>query len=158
MNVLFQQVNDLSGKYNSDMFKIFNNDKDGLIKLNYKDDYRYCIEKNISKNNYDEDEFIHLFKDENFDMNDFLYPKKGSKEWIKEQSEIIQILIKENKLKEASDLLKEIKNAEFHILNYEQRISIDKMYNYLLEKMNNLLIVKIKCDIFYSLIEIQQYG
>ncbi len=80
-------------------------------------------------------------KENEFNFEEFLTPKKGSKNWIKEQSEIIYNMIHENKINEAAALIREIKNFDFSNINYETKIEIDKVFNYLIDHLSNTLIV-----------------
>lgn len=95
-----------------------------------------------SEANFDDEENANMEKEE-FIIEEFLKPKKGSKNWLKEQSEIIYNLIHENKITEAAALIREIKNFNFSSINYETKLEIDKVFNYLIEHLNNTLIVNL---------------
>jgi len=70
-----------------------------------------------------------------------LKPKKGTKNWLKEQSEIIYNLIHDRKIAEAATLINEIRSLDFSQINYESKIEIDKVFKYLIDHLNNTLIV-----------------
>lgn len=106
--------------------------------------YQRSIEDNMKKKQI-EKELNHFYSDlkedieenkiEEFNIDDFLNPPKGSKNWLQEQPEKIRVLIEEKKYHEAVNLIKEIRNCDLEVVNYETKIEIDQVYNYMIEKL-----------------------
>jgi len=106
--------------------------------------YQRSIEDNMKKKQI-EKELNHFYSDlkedieenkiEEFNIDDFLNPPKGSKNWLQEQPEKIRVLIEEKKYHEAVNLIKEIRNCDLEVVNYETKMEIDQVYNYMIEKL-----------------------
>lgn len=70
-----------------------------------------------------------------FQIEDFLNPEKGTKRWIEEQPERLRVLIDEKKFVECINLVKEIRLCDIEKVDYDVKIDIDNVYNYLIEKL-----------------------
>lgn len=116
--------------------------------------YQKSIEDNMKKKQL-EKELNHLYSDlkedneeqkiEEFNIDDFLNPPKGSKNWLQEQPEKIRVLIEEKKYHEAVFLIKEIRMYDLDVINYETKMEIDHVYNFMIEKLT----VNISVNKFY---------
>ena len=86
-------------------------------------------------------EFIENEEDEednqndDFDIEDFLNPKLGSKNWLEEQPEKIRVLIEERKYDEAVHLLTTIRTSDLSNADYDTKLEIDSVYNFMIEKL-----------------------
>ncbi len=74
-------------------------------------------------------------ENDDFNIDDFLNPKKGSKNWLEEQPEKIKVLIEERKYEEAVKLILEIRECDLGNADYENKLEIDNVYNFLIEKL-----------------------
>lgn len=76
-------------------------------------------------------------EDKEFDIIEFLNPKIGSTNWIKEQAENIGNLIDEKKFRMVADKMQYIRDIveEIDESNYDSRSRIDEVYNKMLEKL-----------------------
>lgn len=131
-------------------------------KLNYKKEMNGLQDYILQTNNLEtcqneiidieeEEDLMDYIETENFDIIQFLNPMEGSKDWIKEQAEIFQILIEEKKFKECSNKLLSIKNL-YEIIddfNYDTYQELDDVFNSLIEKLCNCFHVKF--IVFYLL-------
>jgi hypothetical protein len=82
--------------------------------------------------------FYYEFEDTqepDFTIEDFLNPEKGTKRWLEEQPEKLRVLIDEKKFNEAVLLVKEIRVCDIERVDYDIKIEIDNVYNYLIEKL-----------------------
>jgi hypothetical protein len=105
-----------------------------------------------------EKELNHLYSDlkedneenkmEEFYIDDFLNPPKGSKNWLQEQPEKIRVLIEEKKFHEAVFLIKEIRMFDLDVINYETKMEIDQVYNFMIEKLT--VNISVKNFIFFN--------
>lgn len=71
----------------------------------------------------------------NFSLDDFLNPKKGSKRWLEEQPEKMKVLIDEKKFGDCVALMKEIRKSDLDIVDYDVKLELDQVYNYLIERL-----------------------
>jgi len=115
--------------------------------------YQKSIEDNIKKKQLERElnPIYNDYKDENeenkmeeFNIDDFLNPPKGSKNWLQEQPEKIRVLIEEKKYHEAVNLIKEIRSCDLEVINYETKMEIDQVYNFMIEKLTVNISVEIK--------------
>lgn len=106
--------------------------------------YQKSIEDNIKKRQLktelnptfsDLKEDLEENKNEEFNIDDFLNPQKGSKNWLEEQPEKIRVLIEEKKYHEAVNLIQEIRKCDLEVVNYETKVEIDQVYNFMIEKL-----------------------
>jgi len=106
--------------------------------------YQKSIDDNIKKKQLEKElnPIYNDYKDDNeenkieeFNIDDFLNPTKGSKNWLQEQPEKIRVLIEEKKYHEAVNLIKEIRMCDLEIINYETKMEIDEVYNFMIEKL-----------------------
>jgi hypothetical protein len=81
----------------------------------------------------------------NFELEDFLNPKKGTKRWLEEQPERLRVMIDEKKYKECVNLIDDIRDCNLEIVDYDVKLEIDQVYNYLIEKLT----ISISVMIFY---------
>ena len=107
------------------------------------------IERELNNIYNDLKDDLEEVKNEEFNIDDFLNPKKGSKNWLEEQPEKIRVLIEEKKYQEAVLLIKEIRNCELELVNYETKMEIDKVYNFMIEKLTVNISVKKKFLLIY---------
>jgi len=80
------------------------------------------------------DNFENVFES-GFDLDEFLNPKNGTKRWLEEQPEKLRVLIDEKKFTDCVKLMKEIRISQLDIIDYETKIELDNVYNYLIEKL-----------------------
>lgn len=78
-----------------------------------------------------------------FQIEDFLNPEKGTKRWIEEQPEKLRVLIDEKKFADCINLVKEIRACDIEKVDYDIKIDIDNVYNYLIEKLTISISVNI---------------
>jgi hypothetical protein len=137
-----RQQNILNNKYLRENFDTLNYKKDYNNQKNYiQTSYLDTYQKEL--NLFEKDLIENIEKQKDFDIIEFLNPKEGSKDWLKKQTEIIQLLIEEKKFKEVSEKLIFIKSMnEVNDLNYESQLLIDDVYNFLIEKLCNSFNVK----------------
>ena len=90
------------------------------------------IKARMGKFNYEE---IDTAYDSNFQIEYFLNPDKGSKRWIEEQPEKLRVLIDEKKFLECINLIKDIRSCNLEKVDYDVKIELDQVYNYLIEKL-----------------------
>ncbi len=81
--------------------------------------------------------------DSNFQIEDFLNPEKGTKRWIEEQPEKLRVLIDEKKFNECINLVRDIRGCDFEKVDYDVKIEVDNVYNYLIEKLTICVSVNI---------------
>lgn len=74
-------------------------------------------------------------EESDFNLDEFLNPKKGDRKWIEEQSERLRVLIDEKKFDECVKLVNDIRACDLGVVEYQTRIDIDDTYNYLIEKL-----------------------
>jgi hypothetical protein len=95
------------------------------------------LRENNKKNQLYFEEFDDLEKalEEDFQLEDFLNPQKGTKRWLEEQPEKLRVLIDEKNFNECVKLVKEIRDCELELVDYDTKLEIDNVYNYLIEKL-----------------------
>jgi hypothetical protein len=101
--------------------------------------------------------FYYEFEDTqepDFTIEDFLNPEKGTKRWLEEQPEKLRVLIDEKKFNEAVQLVKEIRICEVERVDYDIKIELDNVYNYLIEKLT--ISISVKLNLIIALFIIQR--
>ena len=93
------------------------------------------LKEKKDKLHFEELENLEKIMDSDFNIEDFLNPKKGTKRWLEEQPEKLRVLIDEKKFSECVNLVKEICNCELELVDYETKLELDNVYNYLIEKL-----------------------
>lgn len=84
---------------------------------------------------FEELENLERALDSDFNIEEFLNPKKGTKRWLEEQPERLRVLIDEKKYEECKNLIKEIRYSELDLIDYETKLELDQVYNYFIEKL-----------------------
>lgn len=88
-------------------------------------------------------------ENDDFDIDDFLNPKKGSKNWLEEQPEKIKVLMEERKYEEAVNLILEIRGCNLENADYDSKLEIDNVYNFIVEKLTINISVKLINSILF---------
>jgi hypothetical protein len=95
----------------------------------------HIIKEKSEKLYFEELDVLEKAMEEDFKLDEFLNPKKGTKRWLEEQPEKLRVLIDEKKFVECVRLVKEIRECELELIDYETKLEIDNVYNYLIEKL-----------------------
>lgn len=93
------------------------------------------IREKSDKLYFEEFDVLEKAMEEDFKLDEFLNPKKGTKRWLEEQPEKLRVLIDEKKFVDCVKLVKEIRECELELIDYETKLEIDNVYNYLIEKL-----------------------
>lgn len=68
-------------------------------------------------------------------IEEFLNPKPKSKRWLEEIPEKLKVLVDEKNFKEVIQIIKDIRDSDLTIINYDDKLKLDDCYNYLVEKL-----------------------
>lgn len=90
---------------------------------------------NDGKLYFEEVDVLERALEADFKLDDFLNPKKGTKRWLEEQPERLRVLIDEKKFLECVRLVNEIRESELDLVDFETKLDLDNVYNYLIEKL-----------------------
>lgn len=84
---------------------------------------------------FEEIDILEKSMEEDFKLEEFLNPQKGTKRWLEEQPEKLRVLIDEKKFNECVKLVMEIRECELELIDYEIKLELENVYNYLIEKL-----------------------
>lgn len=93
---------------------------------NSKDTYFSPIEENNSL-------FSEL--DKGISLEEFMNPKPGTRRWLQEIPEKINVFVEEKNFKEAVNLILLLRKADLMNISYTEKLKIDESYNFFLEKL-----------------------